>query len=238
MLQWIYPHLCALCHSPGEQELCPDCAAGLKRVPLPICLYCGSSVAGEQEDPYHCRECKGRARSFDFARSALCNTEQSLYLVHKLKYHHANYLAPALAEFLSEVWDDTPALDSAEDWGIVPVPSGKTHLFLRGFNQAEELARSLGKLRGLRVYEPLQRIFSNDDSQTRLSATARWRNALQSYKLTESYASGRRALPERLVLVDDVYTTGATVRACAHALKQLPEVKKVGVLTVMRAARG
>ena len=238
MLRWIYPSYCELCHRACEGDLCEDCLADLPRVPLPICLYCGAPVAGEQESATRCSRCSGQTRSFDFARSACVMSENMLRLIYQLKYHRCNYLAPSLSLLLDEVWQDTPRLarvrDSA-DWGVAFVPAGERHLFARGFNQAEELARALAKRRGLKLYSPLRRLSSGAESQTRLSAGERWRNALQSYALKKTYASGCRRLPPNIVLVDDVYTTGSTVRACARALKQVPGVKTVAALTVMRA---
>lgn len=237
MLDWIYPRLCELCHCPAEYELCEACAARLPQVPLPICLYCGAPVPGGMADPHSCPECSGRMRSFDFARSALMRSDDTLNLVYRLKYHRANYLAAALGRILSRLWDDTPQLSTAEKWSLVPVPSGRDHLFRRGFNQAAELAHALGKLRGLPVLEPLERRPTLVDSQTRLSAAERRRNALQAYAARLSWCAGKHSAPENVVLVDDVYTTGSTARACARALKQIPGVRRVGVLTLLRAMR-
>ena len=75
MLHWIYPGLCELCHEPCEQELCEDCIAKLPALPLPICLYCGSPVAGDQHDPTHCAQCAAAPRYYDFARSAYLTNE-------------------------------------------------------------------------------------------------------------------------------------------------------------------
>ena len=237
MLDWIYPRLCELCRRPCEQELCPACAERLPRVPLPICLYCGTAVQGDLADPYRCAECSARARSFDFARSALMRSEETLHLIHRLKYHRANYLAEPLAELMNRLWEDTPQLQVAEQWSLVPVPSGRDHLFQRGYNQAAELARVLGRLRRLPVVDALERRPTQVDSQTRLSAAERWRNALAAYAVRRPWAQGRGQLAAHVALVDDVYTTGSTARACARALKKLPGVRCVGVLTLMRAQR-
>lgn len=237
MLHWLYPRFCELCHEPCEHELCEACISKLERVPLPICLHCGAPVAGDQADPYSCRECTGRPRCFDFARSALASSDDTLKLIYRLKYHRANYLAPVLGSLLNSLWDDTPAMADYAQACLVPVPAGRGHLFYRGYNQAEELAQALGKLRGMAVISPLQRMSGAAESQTRLSAAERWRNAKLSYSARAPWVVGRKRLPAHVVLIDDVYTTGATTRACAHALKKLPGVRHVAVLTLLRAIR-
>ena len=236
MLRWIYPGVCELCHEPSEQQLCESCVAKLPAVPLPICLYCGSSVAGEQVDPMRCSACSAAPRYFTFARSVFMTDENTRRLVHALKYHHANYLAPVMGELLNRLWEDTPQLMQAGRYCIVPVPISHRHLFARGYNQAEELARTLAHLRRLPVCCALRRLPTGVESQTHLSAGERRRNAMRAYAAKAAYASGRRRLPgEDFVLVDDVYTTGSTAQACAKALFKLPGVRRVGVLTLLRA---
>ncbi len=234
MLSWLYPGICELCGERSESSLCPACLAGLPRLPRPICLYCGAPLAAAATDPLHCPECSDKPRSFHFARSALRQTEQTMQLIHKLKYGHANHLATALAPLLVELREENPPLREHDDWVLVPVPAAAPQIFARGYNQAEELARALGKLMHLRVLPALQRRATRRSSQTRLSAAERQANSFASYSLLPAYAKGRRTLPPYLLVVDDVYTTGATARACARALRSRPEVKAVGVITLLR----
>ncbi len=234
MLSWLYPGVCELCGERSETSLCPACLAGLARVPRPICLYCGAPLRETPADPMHCEECRDKLRSFSFARPALMQTAESMRLVHQLKYHHANHLAVALAPVLAEQWEKNPCLRAHEDWALVPVPSATRHLFERGYNQAEELARALAALTGLRVLNALRRTNSGPSSQTQLSATQRQQNAFASFSALPACATGRRPLPPHLLLIDDVFTTGSTARACARALRDCPGVEEVGVLTLLR----
>ncbi len=235
MFRWLYPTICELCGEAAETELCPDCLAALPRVPRPICLYCGAPVAGEQRDPHHCDACSGKPRSFAFARSALQRTEAVMRLVHALKYHKAVYLARALAPALATLWQTTPELHACTDWVLVPVPTTRRRLYGLGYNHARELAAALGKLTGLPLLAALRRRETSSGSQTRLTAAQRMHNAMQTYTIAPAYADGRRTLPAHLLVVDDVYTTGATVRACAKILRSHPGVQSVGVLTLVRA---
>ncbi len=234
MLSWLYPGVCELCGQRSDTSLCPACLAGLPRLPRPICLYCGAPLAEAVHDATRCPECSGKPRSFSFARSALAETGETMQLIHKLKYRHANHLAPALAPALAELWEHTPQLREHDDWVLVAVPATTRQLFIRGYNQAEELAHALGRLRGLRVLPALRRKSGGLSSQTQLTAEERQANALASYSARPACTKRGRSLPPHLLLVDDVFTTGATARACAHALRGLPGVEAVGVITLLR----
>ncbi len=234
MLSWLYPGVCELCGQRSKMSLCPECLAALPRLPRPLCLYCGSPLEAATEDPHHCPECTGKPRSFHFARAALQETPETMELIHKLKYHHANHLAPALAPLLAELWEQHPLLRAHADWALVPVPTERQRLFARGYNQAEELARALGQLMSVRVINALRRRNgSRPSSQTHLSAEERQANAFASFSALPAYARGKRLLPPHLLVVDDVLTTGATARACAKALRALPGVREVGVITLL-----
>ncbi|MBQ3241292.1 MAG: ComF family protein [Akkermansia sp.] len=231
MLDWLYPNTCELCGELSGATICPACLAGLERVPRPICLYCGAPTYGLETGTDRCRCCRVFPRVYDFARAALMRTPVTTELVHAFKYARASHLCVALAPLLANVWEQTPELREHGDWVLVPVPVERGRLMRRGYNQAEELARALGKLRGLRMLQLLQRVGTEYTSQTRLSARERQLNARQAYRLIP----GITEAPPHLLLVDDVYTTGATARACAAALRRLSGVQKIGVLTLLRA---
>lgn len=233
LLSWLFPNTCQLCGEPGDLTICPACRTRLERVPRPVCLYCGSPVAGEQEDPMHCAACHAKPRPFTFARSALYETPETLGLAHDLKYHRATHLARPLARIMAELWDCTPQLRQRQDWVVAPVPIAGRKLFSRGYNQAEELAEELCRLRGLPMLQPLRRVETGVRSQTKLSAAERMKNAYRAYSLQPAYASGKKALPPHIILLDDVYTTGATARACAHALRR-GGAQTVAALTLLR----
>lgn len=236
MLPWLYPETCQLCGLPtGGGTLCPACLAGLPRVPRPICLYCGAPTGSDVTAPDRCPACAARPHRLAFIRSALTFSPQLMSLVHDLKYHGANHLAPALAPVLAELWEQTPQLRAFDDWVLVPVPITHRKLYRRGYNQAEELARALSRLRGgLPLLQPLRRIETGIESQTRLSAGLREKNAHCAYVVRTLYAKHRRKLPPHLLLIDDVHTTGATLRACAAALKRVNPKVTVAALTLMR----
>ncbi len=235
MLSWLFPATCELCGEAAEQGLCADCLRKLPRIPVPICLHCGAPVAGQQIDPERCENCAGHPRPFTLARQALRQTDEVMQLVYRFKYHRSLYLTRALAGLLCELWEKTPRLVGRTDWVLVPVPVTHSKLYARGYNQAGELARSLGRLRRLPVMELLERCETGVVSQTRLSARARRLNAMRAYRVRRSpWWQRRRTWPAHIVLVDDVFTTGATARACATQLRKLPGVQEVVSLSLVR----
>lgn len=235
MLHWLFPQTCTLCGEPTEgPTLCEACLAALPRVPTPICLSCGSPTGGTAESADCCPACARHHRKLAFARSVLIYSPEAMQLVHAIKYRRANHLAPALAPLLEELWEETPLLRQHSDWVLVPVPIRYERLWQRGYNQAEELALALAERRKLPLLHALERRRTDSASQTRLSAALRERNARRAYHPLPSYAGGKRELPPHLLLIDDVYTTGATLRACAAALKSCRKDAVVGALTLLR----
>ncbi len=237
MLRWLYPVTCSVCGDAAQLSVCEACLAQLPRVSRPICLYCGSATHGMAAAPDCCEHCKDSARAYDWARSALVLEGETRRLVHDLKYHGAGYLAEPLAQVLHALWQDTPHLQGGAEWALVPVPVDFRRSYERGYNQAELLARELGALVKQEVIQPLMRRVSDAEkrSMTRMSASARRHQANKVYDLAPDWLRKYQKIPSRLVLVDDVYTTGATARACAKKLRALPGVQEIGVLTLARA---
>jgi competence protein ComFC len=226
MLKLLYPPHCYLCSSPIEDgHLCPACFAGLPRPAPegPLCARCGAPLGDPEVDL--CEECAGRpwffeqARSFGFYEGGLAE------LIKGLKFGGERALARELARYLLEAGEGL--LTQAEALTYVPLTSGK--LRQRGFNQAELLARELGKLADLPVIPALVKVRETAD-QTALKSWGRWEN------VRGAFAPSGEPLCARLLLVDDVYTTGATAEECSRALRE-GGYEEVYVLTVARAGR-
>ena len=214
-LDLIYPRNCQFCTTPlREQEpgvVCAACLARAKRIEPPFCQRCSLPFAGQLDAQIECGYC--RDLPFHFTRAvAACRADGLVRdCIHRLKYKRELYYLPHLAGWLIDAGRahvDWSAVDA-----IVPVPLHPVKQRDREFNQAELLAAALGREFGKPVLARAVRRVKDTPTQTKLDAHARRAN------LRAAFAAGRRSVAgQRLVLVDDVFTTGATLDSCASLL--------------------
>jgi competence protein ComFC len=235
VLDFIYPPACELCHSPlrGGRHLCEPCRTGLPRIRAPFCDHCGEIFDGNISSSFVCPNCQSLRYSFRFARPVLDCSNQARELIHGLKYQKNLYLARELARLATEAFAD-PRLQPAlqERWTLVPVPLHRAREQQRFYNQSHEIARHLGAFLQLPVVTALARIRATP-TQTRLSRRQRLKNLQGAIQLTRQ---GKALDPKEtpgIILIDDVFTTGATVQECAKILSQ-NQHENVVVVTVMR----
>ena len=235
VLDIFYPPACALCNDSLElgASLCASCSGGLPRLEEPFCRNCGEAFPGRIDATFECPNCHQLSFAFQFARPAMVRDDATLELIHRLKYGRQIHLAEALGGLASEAFRDprlAPAL--AGGWPLVPVPLHRKRLRHRHFNQAAEIARVIGKLKGLPVIEALKRI-RETDTQTQLSRKQRMANLRGAFQPTRIGLRWLASRPKGAVLVDDVLTTGSTVNECARVLKRAG-LRRILVVTVMR----
>jgi ComF family protein len=192
----------------------------------PVCDGCGAPFPFAAEPVARCAACQARPRAFDRARAACIYDEASRELILQLKHADRTELAGLLSLWLGRVAG--PLL--AEAGAVVPVPLSPLKLFRRRYNQAAEMARPLARRSGL-AYRPdlLRRV--KDSTQAGKSASGRRRGVQAAFAVPD--AARPLAQGRRILLVDDVMTTGATAEACARALKKAGAAA-VDVLVVAR----
>jgi competence protein ComFC len=197
-----YPERCVGCERRASDVLCRTCFEALPYVGSPVCGRCGLPTAFATP---LCEECKNVDFAFQSARAPLKYDGVGKKIVHALKYRGYRRVVDRLAAPLMLQVIDFSRFDA-----IVPVPLHRSRRRKRGFNQAELLARGIsGKLRAT-VSDTLEAVRSTRD-QIELSAAQRRANVAGAYRAKES-------LRGRILLVDDVFTTGATMHACAQTL--------------------
>ena len=196
-----YPQRCVGCGRRASDVLCRGCFEGLPRIEGPLCRRCGMPTAFEA---FVCEECKNVDFSFETARAPLRYEGVGKEIVHALKYRgYARVVEKLMAPLMEGVVEGRFDL-------VVPVPLHRSRLRRRGFNQAELMARGVAKKINAPVSDKLEVVRRTRD-QVELSAAGRRENVRGAFR-------ARGPIGGRVLLVDDVFTTGATLSACAEAL--------------------
>lgn len=218
MLDILLPQRCVVCHAGGAQ-LCEACRAALPRITEPVCARCGAPTAWPVR---RCGECSGRRLAFASARAAVRYDEAVRSLVTAWKERGLRRLATTAAEVVAEALE-RPGVEVAAH-----VPADRDRRLRRGHHAAEALARELARAWELPVAPLLVRT-RRLRPQRGLPVAERRRNVAGAF-----VAPAR--VPRRVLLIDDVYTTGSTVNAAASSLRR-GGAREVVVVTFARAVR-
>jgi ComF family protein len=196
-------------------------------VEAPVCDGCGLPFGHELGEGARCAACAARPRAFARARAACLYDEHSRDLI--LQFKHADRLD--LARLFS-LWLSRAAIELIEEAdAVVPVPMHPLRLIRRRYNQAAEIARPLAKRAGLPYWPGALKRRRAGESQAGKSGSGRRRNVQGAYACPEGWE--KRLQGKRILLVDDVMTTGATLEACAKALTRAG-ARSVNVAVIAR----
>lgn len=205
-LDLLFPRRCLGCNREGNY-ICDSCCLTLPRIMPPLCPKCGRP----QASGILCGSCHSWSAQIDGIRSPFRFDGMMRQAVHELKYRNLRALAAPLAQLLYDYLIDYPVPGEV----LVPVPLYPKRLRERGYNQSQLLAKEISKLTGLPVV---------DDCLVRSRATApQARTATVSQRrdnVASAFTCRHQGLRDKQVLlIDDVSTSGATLDACATALK-------------------
>lgn len=228
----VFPRNCTLCSSALDEAqagvICRGCLAGARVIEPPFCGRCGLPFDGAPSAIERCGHCHDRAFAFDRAVAACRAAGPVREAIHRFKYQRQMYFAGHLAEWIVGAawrWIDWSEVDL-----VVPVPLHPRKQRQREFNQAVVLARAVGQATGCAVADGVLRRRRDTATQTHLTAPDRAKN------LKGAFGAGARiglASGQRVVLVDDVFTTGATLDGCAKVLRD-GGAETITALTVAR----
>lgn len=211
----------------------------LEYIFLPVCGICGKLGEG-----YLCKECEKSIKEYYIEQKVFVKDIRSKYkmcktmhllkyegLVRKLlidyKFNDKSYLYKTFCEIIK---NDKKTLDFIKSYDIIiPVPIHKKRMKTRGYNQSELIARELAKICGNKMYTDVLIKIKNNKAQSTLNKEERENNAKNVYKLCKLEKINNK----KVLILDDIYTTGATVKECALELSKA-NVKEIGIFTVAK----
>ncbi len=205
LLDLVFPPHCIGCGVEGAL-ICDSCQSALPGLEPPYCSRCGLPLAEKSL----CPKCSYQPPGIDGIRSVFLHEGLAREMVHSLKYGNLKSLAGPLAGFMRRYLEDNPIPADI----IVAVPLHASRLRKRGYNQAHLLAKKLGKSAGIAVCDGALTRARRTPSQVALKASDRSTNMSGAFVCTDDIFSGKRVL-----IIDDVCTTGSTMDACAEVIK-------------------
>jgi competence protein ComFC len=228
----LYPEVCQICGDERatavEGFVCPHCWRQVRFIRPPFCKRCGLPYQGDLTTAFECTNCREMELHFSSARSAVVAKTIVLEIIHRFKYQRELWFEPFLADLLLR--EAVPALRK-QNWDfIAPVPLHSVKEREREFNQAELIAKHLSVAAKIPLNNNLLRRVSPTMTQTRLTKQQRAENMRGAFAVRK----GVKLNGEKIIVVDDVFTTGATTSACAKALR----AAGAGEVCVWTVARG
>ena len=233
VLDLLYPPVCLGCEAAlaDPDALCATCFRQLRPITPPFCPVLGIPFEADLGAGMRSAEAMADPPPFARARAAVLYNGMARRIVGQLKYGDR----PELARFCARLMAAAGSEILGEDAVLVPVPLHRRRRLGRRYNQSAELARAVGALTGVAVAPGLLRRTRPTRQQVGLTAQARQRNVAGAFAVDAGAMNRLRG--RRVVLVDDVVTTGATVKAATRALKRAG-VARVDVLSFARVVIG
>lgn len=207
-LDLVYPPHCVVCRDAASGAyLCPKCIDSITLIEPPVCSKCGTPCQA-----FLCDECYHREYAFERARSAGVFDGALREAIHALKYRSYEAVAEPLAEIMARAFAGTGLARYADV--LVPIPIHASRLLEHGFNHSELLAHLLSRRIGVPVEPDVLRKVRKTAQQVDLPREERALNIQGSFAAERS----DRIAGKRVLLIDDVFTTGSTLNEAAHVL--------------------
>ena len=215
LLPILYPRHCPVCSrtlSYGKL-ICSGCRDSLPWIREPVCFMCGKPVLSYEQEL--CYDCRSFPKSFHSGLSLLLYNEKTRPFIADFKYHNRRYLSRFFAEEI--VLRYRNRINTGKIDLIIPVPVHKHKLRTRGYNQAALLAGELSRLTGIPSLHDLLIRVTDTIPQKQLTPQARLSNLQGAFSLNPRYKKPGNSRT-RILLTDDIYTTGATMESCTRVL--------------------
>lgn len=227
LLEIVYPSRCPLCQEILSRQwknkkllACKNCVEKLPLIVSPRCMKCGKQLESDLRE--YCQDCEKKNHIFERNIAVAAYSDELRESIHRYKYKSCREYTAFYGELLVKHCGNF-----AKNWGIdviLPIPMYAKKQKVRGYNQAELLAEYLGRKLGILVRGDLLQRCANTKPMKELNDIERLKNLQNAFKVRRDVVKYKRIL-----LVDDIYTTGATMDACAKVLKQAGVEKVYGV---------
>ncbi len=230
----LFPAPCRICQEPltsaSSIPICLECLSSFERLVEPLCQHCGrpfvSGVPAQAQQAL-CYVCRRGVYSFQLARSHAAYNDPMMKAITLMKYEQVTRLGNWFAARLAERVAENPEALAADV--VIPVPLHPLRQRERGYNQAELIARPLAKRLGIPLRTYLLVRTKPRPAQHRLTRHERWQTVRGAF----ATRAGAQVDKLRVLLIDDVFTTGATLDSCSRTLLQSGAARVIG-LTVAR----
>lgn len=229
LLDFVYPPHCGVCGGElnrGDGVICEACWRSLETIAPPFCQKCGLPLSSQNN---LCSACEVREHMFSFARSYGLFDELFQKIIHLFKYRRKLSLTEPLSSLMTQMVKADLRFSCLE--AVIPVPLHPVKRRARGFNQSELLAQNLSRAMGWPLLRGALLRAVNTPSQSKLSLKERMTNVRDAFWVKDP----REVQDKRILLVDDVLTTGSTADACSSVLLAAGAIQ-VSVVTAARAA--
>jgi len=226
LLEFFLPRLCLFCGAAvgegAKQAVCPECAGQIQWAASPLCLCCGKVFPSREGEDRLCGSCQKEPPPFSRARAAAIYHGPPAEAIKRFKFNRALAYLPVMQEWLRPLAGEMAAQADL----VLPVPLHPRRLQDRGFNQALMLAQGLADL-------PVERDLLIRVRHTRPQVELNPQERRENVKGAFAVSRPERLKGKRVLLVDDLFTTGATARECARALRKAG-ARQVEIITVAR----
>ena len=218
ILDIIYPVRCPVCGEiviPKGDKICMACKNKLQYIKEPRCKRCSKPI--EQEEKEYCSDCQRKNFHFDKGYSVWIYDDTMKHSIANFKYHSKKEYAKFYTQEMVGLYGNSIKKFSPDV--IVPIPIHRSKYLERGYNQADILARGIGKELCIPVLSNLLVRNKKTLPQKKLSDKERLRNLQEAFQLNEKAANCYHKEITKVLLVDDIYTTGSTIETCTNVLK-------------------
>ena len=224
ILKLLWPEICPFCGKVYRKGICPACKTKLEKLSIsqPCCMKCGKPI--ERQEQEYCHDCENTKHYFDRGKALWIHKPPVSHSIYQFKYHNQRAFGKYYADELSKRFETVIC-----EWNpdlIIPIPLHFQRKIKRGYNQSFIIAKELGKIIHIPVNEKILKRIRYTNPQKKLDHSRRRRNLYNAFAVADIPVGIKKVL-----LIDDIYTTGNTINESARKLKEAG-VEKVFFLTV------